>query len=138
MTQPDPTKVTLTFTSGHELEVTDLTAAQVAEIREAKVRRIPAHSIAYPDGRILDIDMAAVATIDSVSETTLTRQREEKEAAERADRERQAAEDAAAAEPAEDTRTVPELKAALDAAGVEYDSKAKKDDLLKLAQDNKL
>jgi len=44
----------------------------------------------------------------------------------------------AAAEPTEDTRTVPELKEALTAAGVEFDSKAKKDDLLKLAQDNNL
>lgn len=36
----------------------------------------------------------------------------------------------------EDTRTVPELKAALDAANVEYDSKALKADLLELAKTN--
>jgi HeH/LEM domain len=40
--------------------------------------------------------------------------------------------------PDEDTRTVAELKDALDAGGVEYDSHAKKADLLELAKTNNL
>lgn len=40
--------------------------------------------------------------------------------------------------PTEDTRTVAELKVALDAAGVEYDSKAVKADLLALAAEKNL
>ena len=111
--------LSLDFTDGttRELIVEDVTANDlVAALNEQR----PCHPMVVADGSTLYVNTRNLCTI----EVETLEEEEEGETSEE--------------EAAEDTRTVAELKAALDDAGVEYDGGARKAELQEIARSSEV
>lgn len=100
----------------------NLTPEQATALNDALGQQSPAHVVALPD-RVLRLNMRQVVALETPVDPPAPEPAPEPEPA---------AQDT----PPTDDRTVDELKAALDAAGVEYPSTARKAELQELAKTN--
>ena len=99
----------------------NLTPDQGAALNDALGQQLPAHVVALPD-RVLRLNMRQVVALETPVDAPAP--------------EPEPAPEAQVQDPPAEDRTVDELKAALDVAGVEYPSTARKADLQELARQN--